>query len=229
MGGEVPLWHSGLRIWHCHSYGAGHNCSNRIDWWPGNFHMLGGQKKKFGSGGLLFFQGLDQKWTWGRARRVVKHSGIIMLKVSPGPRSPEIKEYKWLASVGPEAFPHSVIIAWYSAVFLLDGGVAQVDSEVLGGNNPPSTVCFRVLTFTFDTVKTLFYHQMHLENLLYSLLALLPVYREQTLTWTRSFLVLFAWRKDVPSQKETIIWENLSARRNVSLLCSFPPGIDVAK
>ena len=36
--GSVSGQHSGLRIWHCCTYGVSHSCG--FDLWPGNFHML---------------------------------------------------------------------------------------------------------------------------------------------------------------------------------------------
>ena len=52
---EVPLWYSVLRIWHCCNHGAGWNCSNKFDPWPGNFHTpqeeREGERKEGGNEG----------------------------------------------------------------------------------------------------------------------------------------------------------------------------------
>lgn len=42
----VPLWHSMLRIQHCHYRGLGHSCGTDSTPGPGTPHALHGQKKK---------------------------------------------------------------------------------------------------------------------------------------------------------------------------------------
>ena len=43
---EVPVWYSGLRTWHCHSWGAIHNCGTGLSPGPGSSTCYGHGKKK---------------------------------------------------------------------------------------------------------------------------------------------------------------------------------------
>ena len=49
-GMQVPFlaWHSGLRIWCCHSCGISHNCSSDLIPGPGTSYAAGWPKKKGG-------------------------------------------------------------------------------------------------------------------------------------------------------------------------------------